>query len=321
MIRRAELGKMYPVSNDGGRSWQAAANFPELWEVRDLVASTPVPGQLETATETRRSDPPVIVVAPPPELPESGLVPRHSQDDASSTSRRGGRGLGIAGFITAVTALVLLLVPMIIWMMRYASAYAFIPIVFPFLGAAITGLVLSTVAMTRRTGAFATAGLIVGICASVLGLVTAVGWALSSDPREEWIDRMTKTQDADLQLARRNFDGALTRYRDAGKADRDAARKRLTQDFLILTEAHYRLVKVAASTPRFRQPFEDLESLHVAFGRFKEAIGTKEDLDPVAAIDEVAGDRQKLKLLLDMQELYRTRQLTLETAQAKFRDL
>jgi hypothetical protein len=325
MIRSAELGKMYPVSKDGGDSWLAAARFPELWEVRDLAPLPPPNPAAAQATPPPESGPatPTVVVATPTRSPTE-LAIRESEESlagGSSPPRRGGWGMGLAGFITTLTGLVLSLVPTLIWVMRYPSAYAFVPLAFPLLGASITGLALSTVAMSRRGGAFALTGMIIGICGSLLGFVTAVGWTVSSDPREAWIDRLTKTQDADLQLARRTFDGSLRRYQESSGGDRQKARVRLTKDFMLLTEAHFRLVKVAASTPRFRQHFDELEGLRVAWTRFQEALANLESVDPTTAILGVGDDIAKLRILLDMQELYRTGQVTLDMAQAKFRDL
>lgn len=325
MIRSAELGKMYAVSKDGGVTWMAAATFTELWEVRDLAPVSPPPfGTQQTSPPPEPSlhNPTVVVAAPTRTVTD--LVPRGVDDEtpaASPPPRRGGWGMGLAGFITTVAGLVLSLVPMLIWVMRYPSAYGFVPLVFPLLGASITGLALSTVAMSRRAGAFATTGMIVGICGSLLGFVTAVGWMLSNDPREAWIDRLTKTQDADLQLARRTFDATLKRYQDSSGEDRNKARIRLTKDFMLLTEAHKRLVKIAASTPRFREHFDELEGLHVAWTRFKEALAHLDGMEPTAAIIEVGDDITTLRMLLDIQELYRTGQVTLDMAQAKFRDL
>ncbi len=301
MIRSAELGKMYPVSKDDGVTWLSAGTFAELWEVRDLAPLPPPPAAPPTPSGPlpyHHSDPQVVVATLPPTATELVVSePQVATNEAATRLRTRGWGMGLAGFVTTVAALV------------------------PLLAASITGLALSAVSISRRGGAFATSGMIVGICGAVLGLVTGIGWAVSNDPREAWIDRMTKTQDADLQLARRNFVATLKRYQDSAAADRQSARERLAKDFNLLTEAYHRLIKVAASTPRFRRHFEDLEGLYVSFGQFKEALGTKEDLDPVAAIDQVGGDVVKLKMLLDMLELYRTREVTLEMAQAKFRDL
>jgi hypothetical protein len=325
MIRSAELGKMYPVSKDDGVTWLSAGTFAELWEVRDLAPLPPPPAAPPTPSGPlpyHHSDPQVVVATLPPTATELVVSePQVATNEAATRLRKRGWGMGLAGFVTTVAALVLSLAPALIWAMRYPGAYAFVPVIFPLLAASITGLALSAVSISRRGGAFATSGMIVGICGAVLGLVTGIGWAVSNDPREAWIDRMTKTQDADLQLARRNFVATLKRYQDSAAADRQSARERLAKDFNLLTEAYHRLIKVAASTPRFRRHFEDLEGLYVSFGQFKEALGTKEDLDPVAAIDQVGGDVVKLKMLLDMLELYRTREVTLEMAQAKFRDL
>jgi hypothetical protein len=323
MVRSAELGKRYSVSKDGGRTWLPAETFDELWDVRDLTPRPAEPPPAAAAPSPSsppgRLDPPVTV--PWPVRNESTSIVRRDGDDTPPPPHRGGRGMAVAGFVTTLAALVLSLVPAFIWVMRHGTAYGFMPVVFPLLVASVVGLVLSAVGMARRAGAFAMSGMILGICGAVVGLVTSIGWTLSPDPRYDWIDRITKTQDADLQLARRHFDSSLKRYRDSGNDDRDKALERLTKDFMLLAHAHHKLLKAAASTPRFRPYLEDLESLHVAFDRYRDSIRLRDDLEPQAAIRRVGEDVAMLGMLLDIQELYRTRQMTLEMAQAKFRDL
>jgi hypothetical protein len=151
--------------------------------------------------------------------------------------------------------------------------------------------------------------------------VSALGWLISPDPREGWIERLTSTAVADLQLARKNFSQSLKRYRDPEAWDDDKqALTTLTKDLMILTIANRRLLTVAASTPRFRQHFRNLESLKAAFVSFQEAVRARDDLSPQEAIDRIGQSSAVLKQLLDLQELVLTGQLPLEAAQAKFRE-
>lgn len=316
MVRSGTLGRFQNVSGDGGSTWASASTFAEIWQT-ELATVQPAPIQTEYP-QPRSATPTIVVPAPvnsqlvdaPP-----ALTGRQQQRSAS------GRGLAIAGFVTATAAIVLALAPFWIWITRHEAFYAAVPLCFLFLIASIAGLVLSSIAMRRRASGFATTGLILGICGAVLGVVTAIGWVASHDPREDWIRRLTATAEADVQLARRDFTGAMRRYRDhAAQDDHAAALERLTKDLMMLTEAHKRLLIAAASTPRFRKHFVRLDDLRTEYRSFTEAVKLQDNITPQEAIERIGRSGATLKELLDLHDLYSTRQLTIEAAQAKFRD-
>lgn len=315
MVRSGELGRTQSVSCDGGATWTLASELGELWKSTEIVTFSGKPPEPPAAHVTT---PQATIIVPPHaviEGVETGVAP------SRPVAGRSGWGLGLAGFITGTAALTLVLVPLGIWFSRYEAGYGFVPLSAPLLAASITGLVLSAIAMFRGSGGFATAGLVVGICGVVLGLTTIIGWGVSQDPREDWIRRLTATADADLQLARKDFTSSLQTYRDRKpNTDPVAARQRLTKHMLTLAEAHKRLLIAAASTPWFRRHFADLSRLHTAYAAFSESIKLQDNLTPLEAIDDAGRDSSTLRDLLDLNDLYRTGGLALESAQAKFRD-
>ena len=311
MIRMGTLGRFQQVSADGGASFAQASTFPELWESQDLI---PVPVAPE---------PPPHVAAVASKVSVDGQPTGEFTTGANAVSRpaRGGRGLALAGFIAATTGLVFTLGPLLVWVLRYPDGYWAVPLVFPLLVASITGLALSCIAMARQAGGFATTGLVVGICGSALGLVTAIGWLVSNDPRDAWIVQLTATAEADMQIARRNFTAAIKRYREhAPNDDHAAALERMTKDLMKLTEAHTKLLQAAASTPRFSQHFRKLDDLRASFVSFSEAVKLRDKIDAQKAIDDIGQNASSLKELLDFWELHQTGQLTIDSVQAKFRD-
>jgi len=313
MIRSGALGRFQQVSVDGGKSWAQAATFPELWESSELVP-------LAQASDPPKAQSPPIVTETPAIVVAGGTeISTHIQPAPETT--RGGKGLALAGFITATTGLVLTTAPLLVWMLRYADGYWSVPLIFPMLVASVTGLVLSCIGMARRAGGFATTGLVVGICGSALGLVTAIGWLVSNDPRDAWIVRLTATAEADVQMARKNFTAALKRYREhAPNDDHSAALERVAKDLMVLTQAHKRLLQAAASTPRFRQHFVRLEDLRAAFVSFSEAVKLQDKINAQEAIDRIGQSQATLKDLLDLWDLHQTGQLSIASVQAKFRD-
>lgn len=312
MVRSGRLGRFQHVSTDGGKTWSPASTFEELWETTELIA---VPTRLDTSPD---SWPPKEDLSPLVVMPDGGAV---SQAKSAQRPAPSDGGFGLAGFITATTALVLMLCPLLIWILRHRDAYWAVPTCFLFLVAAVTGLVLSAVALSRRAGGFAKTGLVVGICATVIGLVTSVGWLVSEDPGNGWIVRMTATAEADVQLARRNFNASLKRYREhAPDDDHTAALERLTIDLMTLTQAHKQLLQAAAATPRFYRHFRKLDDLRTSFLSFREAVQLQDKIEPQKAIDDVGQSQLMLKELLDLWDLYQTGQLTIDPIQAKFRD-
>lgn len=319
MVRSGTLGRFQSVSADGGLTWAAASTFAEIWQSTDLMPLPPRATPPEVTSLGGAAEPPPQIVVPPGVDSDPAVVPPapHEQPRARA---RSGFGLALAGFITTTAAISLALPPFFIWLFRYEAGYAAVPLCFLFLAASITGLVLSATAMGRRAGGFATAGFILGICGATLGVVTAIGWIVSHDPREDWIRRLTATAEADLQLARRDFGGSMRRYRDhAPNDDHAASLERLTKDLMMLTEAHKRLLIAAASTPRFRKYFVRLDDLRTEYRSFSEAVKLQDNITSQEAIDRIGRSGVTLKELLDLQDLYRTGQLSLDAAQAKFR--
>lgn len=317
MVRSGALGRFQNVSKDGGKSWARASTFAEIWDPTDLIpqpksaAPAPVPPPVALP-------PPTVSQAPLVVIPTGGAL---SRDLGESPPARGDGGLGLAGFITATTALVLMIGPLLIWILRYRDGYWAVPTSFLFLVVAVTGLVLSAIGLARRAGGFAKAGLVTGICGSVLGLVTSIGWAVAQDPRDDWIVRVTSTAEADVQMARKNFGASLKRYREhAPKDDHAKALERVTKDLMTLTKAYKNLLQAAASTPRFYLHFTKLEDLRAAYMSFREAVKLQDKIDSQEAIDRIGQSQSLLKELLDLWELYRTGQLTVDSVQAKFRD-
>jgi hypothetical protein len=316
MVRSGALGRFQNVSKDGGKSWAHASTFAEIWDM-DLIplpkstAPDPVPPPVAPP-------PPTVSQAPLVVIPTGGAL---SRDLGESPPARGDGGLGLAGFITATTALVLMIGPLMIWILRYRDGYWAVPMSFLFLVAAVTGLTLSAIGLARRAGGFAKAGLVTGICASVLGLVTSIGWAVAQDPRDDWIVRVTSTAEADMQMARKNFGASLKRYREhAPKDDHAKALERVTKDLMTLTKTYKNLLQAAASTPRFYLHFTKLEDLRAAYMSFCEAVKLQDKVDAQEAIDRIGQSQLQLKELLDLWNLYQTGQLTVDSAQAKFRD-
>ena len=336
LIHRGEVSRFHEVSADDGMSWQRASAFPELWETTAIIPANHSPEYAHhnsfqpppppSTTSQQPQYPPdaygtdsvsapqhitISQVAPPPHPPAFSAPPQPSKSSF---------GLALAGFITATAALTLSLIPLSIWAFQYTRAYWLIPVVFPIFVASVTGLVLSTVAFSRKRTGFATTGLVVGICASVISLTTSIGWLVTSDPTTRWIHNLTAQAEADVALARVNFLNSLNRYRDPQPAD-DSSQilTSMTIDLMTLSKAHARLLNASSSTPRFRQHFTNLDDLRMHFEQYRDSINARDGVLPNEAIAIIGQSPETLKVLLDLLSLYQTGQITIETAQSKFR--
>lgn len=337
LIQRGEVSRFHEVSADEGSSWQKAFAFDELWETTAISPIIQQPDFTHAHHYSPRSAPPANVetsqhphhnyvsYATHNAVPDVAITQLSSSvasppPTATPQAAKGPLGLALAGFITATAALTISLIPLLIWTFQYTRGYWLIPIVFPVFVASTTGLVLSTVAFSRKRGGFSTTGLVVGICASVISLTTVIGWLVTSDPTTRWIHTLTAQSEADVALARINFLNSLNRYREPQPADDPAQLlTSLSIDLMTLSKAHARLLGAASTTPRFRQHFTNLDDLRLHFEQYREAINARDGIAANEAIARIGQSPETLKLLLDLLNLYQTGQISIETAQAKFR--
>lgn len=306
MVLSGELGRAQQVSGDDRQSWREAAAVPELWEA---------------PLKDPQVDLPPLPKPDEPALPPRRQRPRGERRGAGDASRWG-YGMAIAGFVCATAGLVAALIPLLIWAFQSEGFYSFVPAAFPILALCVTGLVLSVASLLHKRSGFAAAGLVVGIVATLLGAITCIGWLVMSDPRERWIDETLKVTTFNVAREDREFAATLKTYREGslGREDSELLQD-VTLQLMKLTRAHKRHVEAAARTPRFRRAFLELDRLKKAFDDYRDSLTTKAELTPNEAIIKAGETPTTLKELLDILDLYRTGKISLETAQAKCREL
>jgi hypothetical protein len=313
MVMSGELGRSHHVSADGRGTWREVGSVAELWEEAPPAVPLPPP-----------EPPPSPAATPVDERPRPRRRRRRAGGRESDSMQRRSKpgGLGLAGFICSVVGLLLALIPMFIWAFQVESSYAFIPIAFPFLVVSVTGLVLSVAGLFRLQKGFATAGFVVGIVASLIGAVTCVGWLVTPDPRERWVEEALKVTRFDVELADKEFVKTLKDYREGslGRTDEELVEE-LIGKLMKLTRAHAGHVQAASRTPRFRSAFTALDRLRAAFSDCRDAVQVKANQKVGEVIEAVGEDPTLLKELLDIHDLYRQQKISLETAQAKCRDM
>lgn len=301
-IRAGEVGRKHEVSVDN-ETWQSAEAYPELFASQEPVAQ-----------EDEEDFGGEGIDGKPELYPWEG--------DRVGTRTESFNALGLAGFICAVTALTLMFGPLIIFLLAAESAYFLVPLAIPLLMVAVTGLILSVIGMMRQRRIFATTGMIVGIVATFMGLVTVIGWLVVDPPGDRWINEVIRAAQTDIQRAESDFELELDAYRnpDDGNGSIDERRNALTRTFMRLVRAYDEYVTATAiRMGKFRTAFRQLSELRVAYDQFAEAVKLREGLQPVEAFDRIGERPDPVKFLLDMLVLYQNKQINLDQAQSKFR--
>ena len=314
IIRSGELAREQSVSVDEGRTWVPASSLRLLWEQEQGLIVTVSEAETLRTKPTPIGDP---VVSPQERLNENETAANEFGRRAfvlpwiRPPAAEGSGKLGIAAFCCSI-----------VWATQIEIAYSIVPVAFLFLIASVTGLVLSVVGILKPPRGWATAGMILGIVGSLLGIVTCIGWLVTSDPRERWIDDTIKVSLVDLKLAERDFSIALKKYRaSSGDDEQEEWLGQLTQGMMILSRTHAQYLSASSRTHRFRRALNYLENLRLAYDNFREAIKIKQELEPQAVFDKRGENPAVLRELLDILSLYQTQQISLDNAQAKFRGM
>lgn len=309
-IRTGEVGRKHEVSTDG-ELWQAAEAYPELFDIAEPSGDE---DEFDRGGERSGGEPEGVARTPPVS---------HASSSANAGAKTSFNALGLAGFICAVTGLTLMFGPLIIFLLGAESVYFLVPLAIPLLMVAVTGLILSVVGMMRQGRIFATTGMIVGIVATFMGLVTGIGWLVVDPPGDRWINEVIRAAQTDIQRAESDFELELDAYRNPEneiEGPIDERRNALTRTFMRLVRAYDEYVTATAiRMGKFRTAFRQLSELRVAYDQFAEAIKLREGLQPVEALDRIGERPDAVKFLLDMLVLYQNKQINIEQAQSKFR--
>ena len=260
---------------------------------------------------------------------------RRSDKTSSSTTRQGTaasnakgfNGAGLSGFICSMVAVVLLVLPCLVWVVVAESFFWIFNIVIPFTILAIVGLVLSVIGLSKTPRGMATTGTVLGVIALMLGIMAIAGWFLL--PYRLAMQRRTQIDSfaTDIKLEQKNLADELVKYRQIVREDsesdssfeaRASLGRRLAGEHLIaLVKAYDNHVSATAKTAEFRQAFADLAVLRKTLDEVKQAAETVESLEVIDVLQAANADVRSIKILMDTLRLYERGEITLKQAEAK----
>lgn len=271
-----------------------------------------------------------------PEIGDRGRRQERRRDKNSNSATRtatagGGskpfNGAGLSGFICSMVAVVLLVLPCLVWVVVAESFFWIFNIVIPFTILAIVGLVLSVIGLSKTPRGMATTGTVLGVIALMLGIMAIAGWFLL--PYRLAMQRRTQIDSfaTDIKLEQKNLAEEMVNYRkivrqdgesDAAFDDRASTGRRLVGEHLnALVRAYDNHVSATAKTAEFQQAFADLAVLRKTLEEVKQAAQTVESLEVIDVLQAANADVRAIKVLMDTLRLYERGEITLKQAEAK----
>ncbi len=329
LVQQAEIGRAHQVSSDGGSTWRAAEEFPELFQYDEPPPPPPPPPPLPVGPPLEIPDDDDDDYAPPViERPKSRKRKGSpSRSVAKTETKASSNSFAISGFICSLVAAVLLAIPCLVWVLIAQSFFWIFNIVIPLGVLAVLGLALSVMGLQKARSGLATAGTVLGVIALVMTLMAVIGSSTiryrMATLRRVQIDSWA----ADIELKRKDLAEALTAFRNLRQdPDESEEQFQLRETFLLKAVAsHLRDLAVnhdghltaTASTSEFRQAFEEgLPLLRKSVLEVQRAAEEK-GLTLQEVLPAINADSDQLKLLMDTLSLYEKGRLTLQQVEGK----
>ncbi len=330
LVQQAEIGRAHQISGDGGATWKAAEEFPELFEYDEPPPPPPPPPpepiyEPLPEADSREDDelPPIIERGPRRKRsrrPDTRL-PAKSGKSAPSNP------FAIGGFICSLVAAILLAIPCLVWVFIAQSFFWIFNIVIPLGVLAVLGLTLSSLGLRKTKSGMATAGTVLGVIALMMTIMAVVGSATIRQRMATLRRVQIDSWAADIELKRKDLGEALAAFRNLRQDDDESDEQYQIKELIVLkaVAAHLRDLAVnhdghltaTAGTSEFRQAFEEgLPLLRKSVLEVQRAAEEK-GLVLQAVLPAVNADSGQLKLLMDTLSLYEKGRLTLQQVEGK----
>lgn len=349
LLQQAEIGRAHQVSDDGGATWKPADEYPELFQYDAPPAPPPPPPPVSPAPH----DPEAFTASPldshgwdqPLDLDDDG---EEDDDERQSAGRRrankrkrkngsyskgkphkpeGTSPFAVGGFVCSLVAVVLLVIPCLVWAIVAQSFFWVFNIVIPLGVLAVLGLTLSLIGVVKTKSALSTAGAILGVIA-VLMTAMAVGGSATIRYRMASVKRvLIDGWSADIELKRQELDEGLTAFRNLQPAPDETEQQYAIRETILLRAVAASLrdlavnydghLEATALTSEFRSAFEEgLPLLRKSVLEVQRAAEEK-NLTLQEVLPAVNADTEELKLLMDTLSLYEKGRLTLQQVEGK----
>jgi hypothetical protein len=324
LVQQAEIGRAHQVSTDGGSTWKAAEEFPELFHYEEPEPA-PAPSLTPAPPPIQDEDDFFDIVERPRQrkrkpAPASKAVVKQQNNGSSNP-------FAISGFICSLVAAVLLAIPCLVWVLIAQSFFWIFNIVIPLGILAVLGLSLSVTGLWKTKSGLATAGTVLGVIALAMTLMAVVGSATiryrMATLRRVQIDSWA----ADIELKRKDLAEALASFRNLQPESNESEEEFQLREMVYLKAVAANLRDLAvnhdghltatASTSEFRQAFEEgLPLLRKSVLEVQRAAEEK-NVALQEVLPAVNADSDQLKLLMDTLSLYEKGRLTLQQVEGK----
>jgi hypothetical protein len=335
LVQQAEIGAAHQISGDGGATWKAAEEFPELFEYEEPPPPPPPPEPFLPPPEPIVDAWPEVV---PNEEDESPRIierrPRR-KPGRRSTARRPAKSVksapsnpfAIGGFICSLVAAILLAIPCLVWVFIAQSFFWIFNIVIPLGVLAVLGLTLSLIGLRTTRSSMATAGTVLGVIALMMTVMAVVG-SVTIRQRMATLRRVQiDSAAADIELKRKDLGEALADFRNLRQDDDESDEQYQIKELIVLkavaaqlrdlADNHDKHLSATAGTSEFRQAFEEgLPLLRKSVLEVQRAAEQK-GLVLQDVLPAVNADSGQLKLLMDTLSLYEKGRLTLQQVEGK----
>lgn len=326
LVQQAEIGRAHQVSTDGGSTWKAAEEFPELFHYEEPEpAPAPAPSLPPVPPPIQDEDDFSDIVERPRQrkrkpAPASKALVKQQNNGSSNP-------FAISGFICSLVAAVLLAIPCLVWVLIAQSFFWIFNIVIPLGILAVLGLSLSLNGLWKTKSGLATAGTVLGVIALVMTLMAVVGSSTiryrMATLRRVQIDSWA----ADIELKRKDLAEALAAFRNLQPESNESQEEFQLREMVYLKAVAANLRDLAvnhdghltatASTSEFRQAFEEgLPLLRKSVLEVQRAAEEK-NVALQEVLPTVNADSDQLKLLMDTLSLYEKGRLTLQQVEGK----
>lgn len=323
---KAEIGRSHLISIDGGQSWLPGSEIPEIFATPTPPPPPPPPPPGDEPGPTRGDD-------DGEDEPSLGPLilstPSYGHEPAVTPPPRdaGVNVAGISGFICSIVAIVMLMIPCLVWVLIAQSFFWIFNIVIPLAVLALLGLVLSVLGLSRPGRKLATAGVVLGVIAVSMAVMAIAGAATIRYRMAGLRAVQIAAAKTEIELSRKQLAESLSTFRsmrqDAGE---DEELFRLRQQRVLeevgmhlgnLVEHCRDYLSATSMTSEFHNAFQvELPRLRSTVVEVQQAAKLAE----LSLADVMRGgmaNMQLLKTLDDMLGLYQGGKITLAQVEAK----
>lgn len=217
--QQGQIGRSHQISVDGGQSWQSGSEMPAIFTAPESPSFPPmtaeidefsIGGGLETRSRGVELDLQGNDDSEPPRPPKR----RRQNGTQAVLPDAGVNTAGLSGFICSIVAIIMLLIPCMVWLLIAQSFFWIFYAVIPLAALAVIGLVLSTVGLFRPGRRLATAGMVLGVIAVLMAVMAIVAATTIRYRMTQLRSVQIAAAKTEIELSRKAIADSLSAFRN-----------------------------------------------------------------------------------------------------------